>query len=448
MDVSPLLGDSLAPPDEQEPVPRYVSLEPRWWQFLKPMGPNLLLVIGALLVTFLYTSRQQREKQDQDELAFKRQQITRATELWIQEGSASRAIPLLSDLGEPAVGTLLAILIEAHPRSVVGTTPTGSAIASADDFFDSSQSLLRMGAPGINALLRRIKEDGRISTRIACTRAFQTITLSKGTLLNAVEKSLKGILADESEPAELRREAFASLLFQNIRDFDLAYVDDLTISPDVPLRLGRIRWKSGRLSLLAASRLSLSEQKEADQGSEFGTAGTGRGRPGVTILIRADIRDARLMHCKFHNVHLHGGRYSTVDGLVRCNGYGVFFTGSQFVHCHIDHLVLQTPRFDAAVIRDCQFSYCSLARSNWIGETTVITDTVFDDCDLRSAEFKDVHFRNVRFVRCHLEDTQFHGAVASSISFERCHVGKAQFGGSNITRAVFADCEGLDSASF
>lgn len=148
-------------------------------------------------------------------------------------------------------------------------------------------------------------------------------------------------------------------------------------------------------------------------------------------FIDVDINNCLFNNCKFYNCTMNSVRFkfsimknSTLDK-------------SEFIG--IDWNTLKGDSFNAEpinVVRECFFKYnnfISMKLNNFKFSGSKFQESLFQDCDLIEADFKDVRFESTQFIQCDMTKADFRGAYGYAIDIQSNKLKKAKFSFPEVT---------------
>jgi uncharacterized protein YjbI with pentapeptide repeats len=86
--------------------------------------------------------------------------------------------------------------------------------------------------------------------------------------------------------------------------------------------------------------------------------------------------------------------------------------------------------------RKCFFKYnnfISMKLNNFSFSGSKFQESLFEDCDLIEADFKDVRFESTQFIQCNLVKSDFRGAYGYAIDIQSNNLKKAKFSFPEVT---------------
>lgn len=421
--------------------------------------PNLVLLTGAFFITSTFTARLANEQ-------FHFEQVSKAIDVWSQEGSPAKAIQILESAEADGAIHLLRVLQDLSLGSRAydsDSVSLDSAITSgwlrnkvtqpgndsepeplpAARLFIKCSRALADQETGIRFLIDEIKLDGEPWWQASCIVALRSRPLPRNELRSELITLLRSLVADSEVPSLLRRQAFLTLIYHGERALTRAVVDDLVIDghnwPKRPLTL-----QGGRLAIVQAEGLALWKSRgELVTGSNFGSS-TGKQPLGFELILAGHISDCSFLGASFESTHVRGRSTLTAEGVLDSRATGVSLEGARVISCKFSELTMESAIFRETIVRRTVFEDCELMNVDWQGDpgATSLSDVVFRNCKLRWAQFTNATLTDVAFYNCDLRDANFSSTEVTHLTIcPECLLSNATFRGSSLSASELKKIE-------
>jgi uncharacterized protein YjbI with pentapeptide repeats len=137
------------------------------------------------------------------------------------------------------------------------------------------------------------------------------------------------------------------------------------------------------------------------------------------------------------------GRDVAAVEIDQCRFQGTALTGTE-----LDRAVISDSVFESCDLANLRAQDCGLLRVavsgsrmtglSWAGGG--VRETVFSSCRMDLVSFRFATFKHAVFTDCRLSQAEFSSADLRGARFERCDLSGAQFSGAQMTGTRFADC--------
>jgi len=130
----------------------------------------------------------------------------------------------------------------------------------------------------------------------------------------------------------------------------------------------------------------------------------------------------------------------------RCDFNEADLSNNRFVDCVFDSCNLSVVKLNNTTLNGAEFKNCKILGVNFKDASSLFFSVGFDGCILDYASFMDKKMLKTRFVKTSLKDVNFSGTVLTGSLFDECDLNSAVFnrsdlGGCNLITAYNFDID-------